>query len=145
MSDPKPEARNLAQDAAAASDYLIRWMADMGVEDRNVQMAALLNTCQYILLDFGRNNERHSRQRRTLYQAAITCANLRDAALKSAQRDYDGKILDWGLGDLERGGESAIERQGREEFQKEPGEVLGIPLDQPDESDYPKPVPGAAS
>jgi hypothetical protein len=141
----KPVARNLAQDAAAGSDYMIRWLADMTEEDRNTQMAALLNVAQYMLLDFGRQNERHSRQRRVLYEAAITCANLRDAALKSAQRDYDGKLLDWGLGRLAEGGNSELERQGIAELAEKPAEVLGVQLDVPDDGDYGQPLPGATS
>jgi hypothetical protein len=135
-TESKPAVRNLAADAAAGSDYMIRWLADMTEEDRNTQMAAILNVAQYMLLDFGRQNERHSRQRRVLYEAAITCSNLRDAALKSAQRDYDGKLLDWGLGDLPSGGHSELERQGVAELQEESREVLEVPLDVPDDGDH---------
>jgi hypothetical protein len=119
---PRPAERNLAQEAAAGSEYIIHLLATMDETDRHVAMANLLNCVNYFLLDFGRANERHSRQRRVLYQAAITCANLRDATLKSTQNNYDGELFDWGLGDLASGGLSDAERRG---VQSETGRASG--------------------
>jgi len=98
------DKRNLAEEASASSQFFITWMSEMEAADRAAMMASLMNSAYWMLLDFARQAKTTGaegytkRTYRELMEAALKCANLRNAILKSAQEDYDGELCDWGLG-----------------------------------------------
>jgi hypothetical protein len=136
-----PDSRNLAQEAAAGSEYFIHLMAGMDEYDKMAFIANILNTAYYLLLDFARQVEKkESRHRRKIMDSAITVGHLRDATLKSQQENYDGELLDWGFGGLATAAQLEAWRQGRAKSDEAPATDAPVQAAGPTDGDNGEPV-----